>query len=145
MATAYTATSYSTETAVSKHGGNVLCRRVTFEAATALIINDTIKFFKVPKNAKPLDFWLAVDDLDSGTDITITARLSDGTTTDNFFAASTVGQAGGLARCDLLAALEHVTETDDYYVEALIVAAPTVGLGTLVACLTYTMDLETGE
>ena len=146
MATTYTATGYSTDTPISYAEGTIT-RKKTYEVATALVINDVIQFFKLPRFAKPLDALLACDDLDTGSAITLTLRITDGTTTKNFFSASTVGQAGGVARMDLLAALDDwETDNDDYRFEVLVAAAPSGGgTGTVVAWLQYTMDLENEE
>jgi hypothetical protein len=144
MPTTYTSAGFN-GAAVSHHHG-VIARRVTYEAATALVINDVIKFAKLPANASILDAWLAVDDLDTGTALTLTMRLNDGSAQKNFFSASTVGQAGGVARAAAIAPLEFVTDDDDWWLEVLVAAAPTGGgTGTLVACILYTMNLEAGE
>lgn len=76
--------------------------------ATALILGDMIDMVTLPPDTNVVDMYLNVDDLDAGAAITIDAGLMAGTPGDTvianrtvgteFFAASTIGQAGGIQR-----------------------------------------------
>lgn len=147
MATTFTATGYSSDTARSSGLVGYVKRTKLYELTAALVASDIIQFFKLPVGAKPIDAHLVTDDLDTATSLTFTLRITDGTTTKNLFASNTVGQAAGIARMDLIAGPEWKTDNGDYRLEAFVSDAPGTGTatGTLVACLEYTMDLETEE
>lgn len=81
-----------------------------FTVPAGLTANDVIEFGALAAGHVPVDIIVAAEDLDSGTPaITLDAGLITGTYRDTvnartcgseFFAASTVGQAGGIARMD---------------------------------------------
>jgi hypothetical protein len=144
MATTYTASAFN-EQALSYAEG-VISREMTYELTAALVISDIIKFCKLPKGAVIVDAWLACDDLDTHATplITLTLRLNDGSAQKNFFSASTVGQAGGLQRATLLAPFESKLDSNSWWVEVLVPAAPATGAatGTIRVVVLYTMDQD---
>lgn len=100
-----------------------------FNVGTALALNDVIRSVYIPKDAILLDALIACEELDTGVDaITLTLRANDGTTQKNFFAASTVGQAGGVQRADAIpGAIGYETTTEGFYLELLVAAGPGTG------------------
>lgn len=93
-------------------------------------LNDTRRLMKVPINVCcGANSFLQVGDMDSGTTLTLTLRITDGTTTKVLISASTVGQAGGIARSTLAPSVENgigfVTDNNSYRLELLIAAAAT--------------------
>jgi hypothetical protein len=70
MATAYNATQYGSD--VPKIGvgdfGNLKVVYGSFEASTALVINDTINIATMPKGFTPMFGWMVGDDIDTGTE-----------------------------------------------------------------------------
>jgi hypothetical protein len=76
----------------------------TTEAA-ALAVNDIIALGPLEADVKPIDVTLITDDLDTGAGLTLTVGILnaagtdiDAAATSTWIAASTVGQAGGVAR-----------------------------------------------
>ncbi len=130
-------------TAQTKLGSQTLYDR--HEIAAALIINDVIRSIHIPKGAVIIDGWITCDDLEtSGSSLLFTLRINDGSTQKNFFASSTVGQAGGLQRADEDAAQApgYEVTASGFYLELLTVAAPDTGAttGTIHLFVSYTMN-----
>ncbi len=112
--------------------------------ASAPALNDTFKFFQIPKNVKIGIALLATTDMDTGAALLWTLRLSDGTTTKNLI-SSVSGQAMGVFLLDEEEGIGFVTDSDDYYIEVLTAAAPgTFTAGTLTVMVTYTAVLDNG-
>ena len=114
-----------------------------YDLAAALALNDVIRFRYIPKRVVCMDAWLHSDDLDTHATptITLTLRLNDTSAQHNFFAASTVAQAGGVARADASGgAMGFETDDDDWFLEVLCAAAPATGAtsGDIDVFLTYT-------
>lgn len=63
---------------------------------TGFVVNDVVQMIKVQSGERVLDVILSVDDLDSSTGIEL--GVGDGGDDDRYITASTIGQAGGLAR-----------------------------------------------
>jgi hypothetical protein len=84
-----------------------------FLVPSGMVINDVIEMGAIPEGMIVTDAWVACEDLDSGgPTITLSAGIISGVygVVDNartcgaeFFAASTVGQAGGVARANVAA------------------------------------------
>lgn len=114
-------------------------------AASFPVLNDTINFFKIPKNVKIVSAVLAGTDMDTGATLVWTLRLTDGTTTKNLVAAQDGSTAAFCTNIDEEEGLGFVTDTDDYRVEVLVAtAAGTAADGTLTVSLTYTAVLDAG-
>lgn len=130
-------------TAQDRMGSQTLYDR--YALAAALALNDVIRSVYIPKGAVLLDALVATPELDTGVDaITLTLRANDGTTQKNFFAASTVGQAGGVQRADAIpGAINYEVTTEGFYLELLVAAGPGTGAtsGTIEFQVTYTMNL----
>lgn len=138
-ATALKVSGYSdTAPMQSGEGHEQVVRSETFNLSAALVINDTIDFFRIPKGARVNFVEMISDDLDSnGTPlITLNLGLKGGTGTE-FFSASTLGQAGGLAR----STAHPLDMTGDDVLRAKVAAAPATGAtsGKLSVNVGYTM------
>lgn len=101
------------------------------ETFTPGALNDTRRLNKVPINTCfGAGTFIQVSDMDTGgPTLTLTLRVTDGTTTKVLISASTAGQGGGLARPTLAPAVEDgigfTTNNNDYWVELLYAAAAT--------------------
>lgn len=87
--------------------GEVLAVRGECSLPDTLAANDIVELVPLPPGCVPVDAILDADDLDTGgsPSITLTAAIINSGATDivantNFFTASTVAQAGGVARMD---------------------------------------------
>lgn len=143
MATTYSASKVAS-TVQSRAGIGMEAVFETYEAAVALVINDVIQMVKVPVGATILDVILGVDDLDSGTDVTLS--VGDGTTVNRFISAATIGQGGGVVRLGQgitgaaaadCVGYEYAAEDT---IDIKVIAAPTGGTGTLKLVVIYTMQ-----
>lgn len=87
---------------------DLVAATATYTTAAALELNDVIEMLELPPGCVPVDVILDTEDLDSGTTLTLDVGIMAGdvgdttvanrTTGAEFIAASTVGQAGGVAR-----------------------------------------------
>lgn len=92
----------------SRDGVGAIAITAEFVVPAGLAANDIIEMFALPAGHVPIDLIVNLPDMDSGTGITLDAGLISGRFGDpvlgsracgnEFFAASTAGQAGGLAR-----------------------------------------------
>lgn len=114
-----------------------------FTVPTGLTANDVIEFGALAAGHVPVDIIVASEDLDSGTPaITLDAGLITGTYRDTvnartcgneFFAASTVGQAGGIATLAKAAgALIAKSDEDRAFGLKVGVAAATLVVGAKI-------------
>lgn len=105
--TAAIANGYPAITASGAH--DLVAVRADFALTEALEADDIIEMLELPPGYVPVDVILDTDDLDTGTPgITLDVGILDGAVGDTkvanrtngaeFLAASTVGQAGGIAR-----------------------------------------------
>lgn len=97
-----------------------------FTLTAALALNDLILSPIVPKGATVFDVIVAVTDLDTGGSPSITLDVGYGADPDYFIAASTVGQAGGVARASAATAKPLVLDANDT-IDVLVKAAPATG------------------
>lgn len=116
----------------------------TYEAATALALNDVIKMLHIPAGATIVGGSLSVDDLDTGT--TIVLSVGDGVDVDRYIDSATIGQGGGTVYFGSgitgAAAAEAVgfQYTDQDTIDILVEAAPAGGgVGTLKLVVIYKM------
>jgi hypothetical protein len=95
----------------SAEAGDVVSVRGEFSLAAALVVNDIIEMGWLPANCVPVDVIVDTDDLDTGTAAVLEAGIvgdpfrgtaADTTDTNAFIDASTVGQAGGIARMNVV-------------------------------------------
>lgn len=88
--------------------------------------NDTRRLLKVPINVVfTADTFIQVADMDSGSALVMTLRVTDGTTTKVLIDQTTIGQTGGIARPTKIPATENAigwcTDNVNYWIELLIV------------------------
>lgn len=106
--------------------------------------NDTRKLLKVPRNVTfGAGTFMQVGDMDSGSALVLTLRVTDGTTTKVLIHQSTVGQAGGIARPTKIGTTEDgigfTTNNHNYWVELLI---STQAAGAQSANFTYGIEMS---
>jgi hypothetical protein len=101
----------------------------TYAGTAALALNDVIQSPVLPKGAIVLDVMVVVNDLDSNGAPAITLDVGYGGDPDYFIAASTVGQAGGVARASALTA-EPLVLADNDTIDVLVKAGPATGVAT---------------
>jgi len=121
--------------------GKVFAVRGEYDLAAALILDDVIEMVKLPADCVPVDAILDTDDLDTNATplITLDAGIMSGTPGDaniartvgtELFAASTVGQAGGVVRPSAVTAFRVAPASADRSVGILVKAAPATGAAT---------------
>jgi len=158
MATTYTATSYATPAlARPQSGPTTRWAEYSLGSSFTFVVNDVIKFFKLPAGAKVITGWgIEADDLDANATPTLTLSLAitDGTTTKTIIDGSIAGQAGGFCydstgtygqQADVMG---FVTTNDDFYVYLLAKAAAAgacAAASKVKVWVTYTLDTEAGE
>jgi len=144
MATTYSADAVAA-TVQARGGVGVQSVTETYEAGTALVIDDIIQMVKVPAGATVLDIILSVDDLDSGT--TIVLDVGDGSDDDRYILGTTIGQGGGTVRLGsgvvgAAAASAHgYTYSAEDTIDVHVDTAPSGGgTGTISMTVIYTMQ-----
>jgi len=121
--------------------GKVLVSDGTYEITAALNVDEqTIALCSLPAGCIPLDFTLIVDDLDSGTPAIVVDGCGIASTEDSvdriMISASTVAQAGGVARSTLFPMVAPV-ETETLFGMHITTGAATATAGTIRGILTY--------
>lgn len=112
---------------------------------TAFVINDVVQMLKIPAGARVTDMVLSTSDIDTNVSPLITISVGDGSVTNRYINASTVGQTGGTVRMgsgittNTMAFTYTVLDT----IDLLIAAAPGTGTatGTLTLAVAYTTNL----
>lgn len=112
-----------------------------FTVDTALAAADTVALCKLPAGHVPVDFILDTDDLDTDgvPTITMKAGIIGGADDGALIATSTVGQAGGLARLDVVAGRRLAPADVDRLIGLTVVAGAATGAvggvitGTLIS------------
>jgi hypothetical protein len=110
-------------------GQSMKCVSATFVGVAALALNDVIQSPVLQKGSVVHDVMLVVNDLDSNGAPAITLDVGYGGDPDYFIAASTVGQAGGVARASALTA-EPLVLADNDTIDVLVKAGPATGVAT---------------
>ncbi|HBL23916.1 MAG TPA: hypothetical protein DDZ40_07330 [Deltaproteobacteria bacterium] len=121
--------------------GKVLVSDGTYEITAALNVDEqTIALCSLPAGCIPLDFTLIVDDLDSGTPAIVVdgggINAAEDAVDRIMISASTVAQAGGVARSTLFPMVAPV-ETETLFGMHITTAAGTAVAGTIRGILTY--------
>lgn len=98
-----------------------------YSLTAALVDEDTIVMCKLPAGHVPVDYMLSCSDLDAGTGIVLELDLENGDTDVSLIAGSTVGQAGGVARCALHAPRVIAPTNADRDVRVRVSTAPATG------------------
>lgn len=100
-------------------------------------LNDVIQMVKVPNGARIIDVILGADDLDTDASPAIVLSVGDGADTDRFIAASTVAQAGGIARMNSAVGVDKVYTADDTIDILIATAAATKAGGDVTLTVLY--------
>lgn len=110
------------------------CATVSYSLAAALALNDVLQGPKLQAGSTVVDVLLTSTDVDTNATPTITLDVGYGVDPDYFIAASTVGQAGGVARASAVTARPLTLVSDDT-IDVTVHAAPATG------AITGTIDL----
>jgi hypothetical protein len=105
------------------------CATVSYTLAAALALNDVLQGPKLQAGSTIVDVSLVTTDLDTGGSPAITLDVGTGDSPQYFIAASTIGQAGGLARASAATA-QPLTLAKDDTVDVVVHAAPATGATT---------------
>jgi len=108
-------------------------RYASFEASTALALNDVIQIVDVFSGETVHKVVIKTDDLDTGT--TIILDVGDGSDVDYYIDGSTVGQAGGADEIDANVAPKEYSADDT--IDILVQTAPTGGGKGTIECWVY--------
>lgn len=115
--------------------GQATVNHGVYALAAALAVNDTVALCKLPAGHVPVDFVLDTDELDTGADaIVLDIGIYEEDLTvvdiDALIAASTIGQAGGVARMAAVAGRRLAPSNADRLVVATVSTGPGTGAAT---------------
>ena len=113
--------------------GAIGVRYASFEASTALALNDVIQIVDVFSGETVHDVIIKTDDLDTGTALVL--DVGDGSDTDYYIDGSTVGQAGGTDEKDANVAPKEYSADDT--IDILVQVAPGGGGTGTIECWVY--------
>lgn len=136
-AATFNADGYTTklpQRAFEARGTHLFVLEGSHEVATAEIdeADDIIQFFYPPSGYEVVDGYLASDDLDTNGSPALTLNVGDVDDEDGFLVASTVGQAGGIARFNGAYLVNGYTTTEGTPIKVQVgTAAATAAAGTL--------------
>jgi hypothetical protein len=102
------------------------CKTMRITLAAALALNDVLIGPKLAEGSTVVDVIAVASDLDSNAAPTITLDVGYGGSPAYFIAASTIGQAGGLARASAATAKPLTLSADDT-IDVTVHAAPATG------------------
>jgi hypothetical protein len=105
------------------------CATVSYSLSAALALNDVLVGPLLQAGSTVVDVSLVTTDLDTNGTPTITLDVGTGDATQYFIAASTVGQAGGIARASAATA-QPLTLTKNDTIDVTVRAAPATGATT---------------
>ncbi len=126
----------------SPDSADIVAVRMEYSLAAALALNDVIYMGDLPANCIPVDFLLDSDDVDTNATPLITLGVGIINATDNglsaaaadggagWLLASTIGQAGGLARPTTNVVTRLTNSETDRRVGVHVSAAPATGATT---------------
>lgn len=114
--------------------GGVVCNEGEYLVPSTLALGDIVKLALLPAGHKPVDVILESADLDSATALVMSVGVVNDAGTDlvastNFITASTVGQAGGVARAAVVDGLQLAASSSDRAIGVKV----TTAAGTPVA------------
>lgn len=128
MAT-YTAASATVQfpPATASVAGDIKAVRGEIDVDTALALNDVVNLCKLPAQHVPVDFILDSDDLDTNGSPAIVMKVGIDSDDDALISSTTVGQAGGLARMDVVTGLRLAPSDSDRTVFVTVSTGPATG------------------
>lgn len=107
-------------------GNGSFLTSVTYEYTTksteALANSDILQALKIPQGCQIQDMTLICEDIDGATAAVIS--VGDTEDPDRYFANSTLGQAGGVARMSLVTGFTNIDTTAKETINITIVTAP---------------------
>lgn len=120
----------------TRHG-----QRGEYTILAALVINDKVNLFYLPKNARVIGGFIKSDDLDSNGTPLVTLDVGDAGSATRYFSASTVAQAGGVDATMAATGVDYLN-TARTLVFLTVHAAPATSAttGTIVVSFTYTVE-----
>lgn len=127
---------------VGCHGlNNAVCVRFPVALTAAVTTADVIQFGYVPQYARIIDATLMATDMDTGTPA-LAFNVGDAGDVDRLFAASTVGQAGTVARMSVTTGFGYRYDTaGGTLITGAVSTNPATGVaGTLTLFLTYVVE-----
>lgn len=130
------------EMPIASHGeaGTVRCARFKVTVGAALTTSDAIQFGYVPHYARIVDATLKATDMDTNGSPTLTLNVGDSGDADRLFAASTVGQAGTIARMTATTGFGYRYDTPTLITGVPAANAATGVAGTIELFLFYTVE-----
>lgn len=139
MAT-YRSQQVTDEMPITSHGlANTHTVRFPVAVSTAAT-TDVLEFGYVPIYARIVDATLIATDIDTGATPTVTINVGDSGDVDRLFAASTIGQTGGVARMATTTGFGHRYGATTLITGAFAAAAATAAAGTITLILTYVVE-----
>jgi hypothetical protein len=125
--------------------GQIVAATGTYEVPETLADNDIVALCHLPAEHEPVDFFIQADDLDTNGspalvfDVgVLNADMDDLVASTNFITGSTVGQAGGIARADVVLGLQLAASSADRVIGVKVTTvAGTPAAGTLKGVLMY--------
>lgn len=120
----------------TRHGA-----RGEYTILAALVINDKVNLFYLPKNARVIGGFIKSDDLDSNGSPLIALSVGDAGSLTRYFSSSTVAQAGGVDATMQATGIDYLN-TAKTLVILSVTAAPATSAttGTIVVSITYTVE-----
>ncbi len=135
MATITAASAASTVPVYQPPAAALACKVGTVEATAAQVdAANTFELVRIPKGATVVDLMLITDDLEGSTPA-LTLHVGDGDDPNRYIDATTVGQAGGVARAAAATAFPRTytaEDTIDVTIGTVAGANPQGGTITLV-------------
>ncbi len=141
MATTYSAAQAAGNVPPKYLHAGAIVRSASYALTAALALNDAIQMFKLPAGAVVHEVILASDDVDTNASPTVKYDVGDGSLANRFIAATTIGQAGGVARMDQKGGVGFKC-TADTMIQVTVNTAPATGTasGAITLTVSYTMD-----
>lgn len=140
MAT-YRSQQVTDEMPIQSHGlANTHTVRFPVTLSAAVTTADAVQFGYVPQYARIVDAVLQSTDIDTNGTPTVTINVGDAGDVDRFFAASTIGQTGGVVRMSVTTGFGYRYDTATLITGAFAANAATGAAGTLTLYLTYVVE-----
>ncbi len=145
MATEYTATEISSGAPIpnARSANDLLAVRKAHTITAAIVINDTFILGVIPANHVLVDAILDCDDLDTNGTPLVVLDLGVAADADAIINASDVGQAGGLARMNVVEGIRLTPTASDTNVILTASTAPATSVTSGTIGLTLITRIKT--
>lgn len=114
-------------------GRNIHAARGSHTLTAALAAADTVTMLRLHPRFRVTGGLLKADDLDTGATPTITLNVGDADDPDRYFAAATVGQAGGYTEAMAATGVDYLTTK---YTDVLVTVAAGPAIGATTGAIT---------